>query len=102
MWFARDATPEVPLEVVQMITGSEEAVIEIAGGQIRSYPGRTASPDAVVEGPPRAVLGLITGVIDVECALEIGLTTHGRGDVLRRLQPIADLRSGSGCACLVP
>jgi hypothetical protein len=43
----------------------------------------------VLDGPPRAVLGLLTGLIDRERAGQLGLSTRGRVDLLTRIRPVA-------------
>ena len=99
-WFTTDADPGAPPAVIQLIASGEQAVIEVGGGQVRSRIGRAADPDLVLEGPPRAILGLLTGVIDIDLATSIGLTARGRRDVLARLRPVAEdpARAQSGAA----
>ncbi|MFC4911997.1 winged helix-turn-helix transcriptional regulator [Actinomadura gamaensis] len=87
-WFTTAADPEAPAAVIQLVASGEEAVIEIDGGEVRTRVGRAASPDLVLDGPPRAVLGLLTGVIDLARATELGLSGQGDMDVLRRLRPV--------------
>lgn len=48
-----------------------------------------ADPDLTLDGPPRAVLGLLTGLIDFEGAGQLGLSVSGRRDLLARLRPVA-------------
>ena len=88
-WFTTDADPAAPPAVIQLIAAGEEAVIEVGGGQVNTRAGRAADPDLVLDGPPRAILGLLTGVIDIDLAASIGLAVRGRRDVLARLRPIA-------------
>ena len=88
-WFTTDADPAAPPAVIQLIAAGEEAVIEVGGGQVHTRAGRAADPDLVLDGPPRAILGLLTGVIDIDLAASIGLAVRGRRDVLARLRPIA-------------
>ncbi|MBO2458883.1 winged helix-turn-helix transcriptional regulator [Actinomadura violacea] len=88
-WFAADADPGAPPAVVQLVASGEQAVIEIGGGEVRARAGRAADPDLVLEGPPRAVLGLLTGVIGIDAATALGLTARGRREVLARLRPAA-------------
>ncbi|HEX3814396.1 MAG TPA: helix-turn-helix domain-containing protein [Mycobacteriales bacterium] len=89
-WFATDADPDGPAVVIQLIAAGNEAVIEIGGGQITSRVGSAPHPDLTLTGPARAVLGLLTGVIDVDVATKLGLTLQGRRSVLTRLRPLAD------------
>ncbi|MFB9833402.1 winged helix-turn-helix transcriptional regulator [Actinoallomurus acaciae] len=88
-WFTTDADPGAPPAVIQLLASGEQAVIEIGGGEVRARVGRAADPDLILEGPPRAILGLLTGVIDLDLATRMGLTGHGRRDVLARLRPVA-------------
>src|SRR5882757_4564603 len=89
-WFAADADPDGPAAVIQLVAAGAEAVIEIGGGQIASRVGRAPHPDLTLTGPPRAVLGLLTGMIDLNGARKLGLTLHGRRGVLARLRPAAN------------
>jgi DNA-binding HxlR family transcriptional regulator len=89
-WFTTDSDPDAPPAVIQLIAADEQAVVEVGGGQpVRTRIGRAADPDLVLDGPPRAILGLLTGVIDIDVAVQIGLTATGRRDVLARLRPVA-------------
>jgi DNA-binding HxlR family transcriptional regulator len=89
-WFTTDAAPGAPPAVIQLVASGEHAVLEVGGGQVRARTGRAADPDLILDGPPRAILGLLTGVIDIGQATEIGLTVRGSSDVLARLQPAAE------------
>src|SRR6202453_1699976 len=87
-WFTTDADPDGPAAVIQLAAAGEEAVIELGDGQVRSRVGRAADPDLVLDRPPPAVLGLVTGLIDIELASTIGLTVRGRRELLGRLRPL--------------
>ena len=89
-WFTTDAAPKDPPVVIQLVAADNEAVIELAGGRITSRVGRVPDPDLTLNGPARAILGLLTGMIDLGTARSLGLTTHGRRDVLKRLQPLRE------------
>jgi len=99
-WFTTDADPQAPPVVIQLLASGEEAVVEVGGGQVRTRIGRAADPDLILDGPPRAILGLLTGVIDIDLAIAIGLAVRGRRDVLARLRPVAEdparAQSGAG------
>jgi DNA-binding HxlR family transcriptional regulator len=83
--FVIDADPQAAPVVIQLIAGDKAAVIEVGGGEVRSRVGRAASPELTLEGPPRLVLGLLAGMIDVEGAIGSGLNLTGNSDVLDRL-----------------
>jgi DNA-binding HxlR family transcriptional regulator len=86
-WFTTDADPGGPPAVIQLVAAGEQAVIEVGDGQVRTRVGCAADPDLILDGPPRAILGLLTGVIDLGQATAIGLDARGRRDVLARLRP---------------
>ena len=88
-WFTVDADPDAPPATIQLVAGGEQAVVELRDGRIRTRLGRVPDPDLVLDGPPRAVLGLLNGLIDLETAGRLGLSASGRLDVLTRLRPIA-------------
>jgi DNA-binding HxlR family transcriptional regulator len=94
-WFAIDADPDAPPAVIQLVAADETAVIELGDGRVRTRIGRATDPDLLLEGPPRAVLGLVTGLVDLERARRIGLTATGRTDLLTRLRTYGE---GTGCA----
>jgi DNA-binding HxlR family transcriptional regulator len=87
-WFATDAHPDAPPATIQLIAAGEPAVVELRDGQVHSRRGSAAEPDLVLDGPPRAILGLLNGVIDLEIATRLGLTATGRLDLLTRLRPL--------------
>ncbi|MFE2512172.1 winged helix-turn-helix transcriptional regulator [Streptomyces naganishii] len=88
VWFTTDADPDGPPVVIQVVAADETAVIELRDGRIHTRLGHATDPDLVLDGPPRAVLGLLTGVIDLQLAGRLGLSVHGRRDLLTRLHPV--------------
>jgi DNA-binding HxlR family transcriptional regulator len=84
--FVVDADPQAEPATIQLVAGDRFAFIEVGGGEVRSSVGRAASPLLTLEGPPRLVLGLLAGMIDVEQAIGSGLTLAGNLDVLDRLR----------------
>ncbi|MEU7874768.1 helix-turn-helix domain-containing protein [Dactylosporangium sp. NPDC049140] len=87
-WFTTDADPDGPPAVIQLVAAGELAVIELGDGQIRTTIGRAAEPDLVLDGPPRAVLGLLTGAMDLKRAMRLGLSATGHRQLLTRLRPV--------------
>jgi len=92
-WFTTDADPDAAPAVIQLIASDELAVIELRSGQIHTRLGRATDPDLVLDGPPRAVLGLLNGMIDLKRAGQLGLSVRGRRELLARLRPIAQDRA---------
>lgn len=87
-WFVADVDPEAPSAIIQLSSGGTHAVVEVGAGRVDSRIGEVADPDLVLDGPPPAVLGVLTGVIDIEQATQLGLIARGRRDVLTRLRPV--------------
>ncbi len=85
--FLRDSDPDGPATSIELRTASRPAVIEISGGSVRTRLGTAASPDLVLEGSPRLILGLLSAALTPAQARDLGLTITGDAEVLRRLQP---------------
>lgn len=98
-WFTTDADPGAGPATIQLIAAGEEAVLELRAGQIHARAGSVDHPDLVLDGPPRAVLGLLSGLIDLNQARHLGLSSRGRRELLGRLRPAtADEPSPEGHA----
>ena len=82
-----DADVAGPPAVIHLVAADQEAVIELRDGQITTRVGRAGTPDLVIDGPPRAVLGLLNGGFDLKKATTLGLTARGRTSLLRRIKP---------------
>jgi DNA-binding HxlR family transcriptional regulator len=87
LWFMSDADPAGPPAVIQLVASGREAVVELHSGQIHTRVGRVDNPDLLIEGPARAVLGLITGVTDYKRATELGSSIRGKRNLLGRIRP---------------
>lgn len=96
--FLQDTEPDGPPLAIELRTGGQPAVIEVADGQIRTRLGSAPSPDLVLSGPPRLILGLIAGKLTVAEARKRGLRISGDASTLRRLQPAAGDSTSSGLA----
>ena len=84
--FLHDRDPEGPPRSIELRTASRPAVIEVSGGEVRTRLGPAESPDLVLDGPPRVILGLLSAHLDPAQAQERGLTITGDPAILRRLQ----------------
>lgn len=85
--FLRDNEPSGPSLDIEVRTADQVAVVEVVGGEIRTRAGHASSPDLILEGEPRPILGVLTGMLTVSEARRLGLRTTGNTKVLRRLQP---------------
>jgi DNA-binding HxlR family transcriptional regulator len=84
-----DRSPSDPPVTIAVHTGESEMIIETAGGGALARQGVAEGPDAVLTGPPGPILGLLTGVLDLEQAKSRGLTFEGDMTAIRRVQPVA-------------
>jgi DNA-binding HxlR family transcriptional regulator len=91
-----DHTPERPPATIEVRTGDEPVVIEIAEGKVRARPGETPNPDATIIGSPRLVVDLIEGEVDLATARARGLKFKGDREALFRIQPKAARARSSG------
>ena len=94
-WFTIDTEPDAPAAVIQLIAADELAFIQLRDGQIQTQVGRATDPDLILYGPPRTVLGLLSGLLDLESARGLGLTATGRLDLLTRLRPVPQDHAGA-------
>jgi len=88
--FLHDRDPDGPDLQIELRAGGRPAVIEVSGGEVRTRLGdgpATPSPDLVLEGPPRLILGLLAAYLTPAQAQDQGLEISGDPAVLRRLQP---------------
>jgi DNA-binding HxlR family transcriptional regulator len=86
-WFTTDADPGGPSGVIQLVCEDEYAIVELGDGTVRTRVGRASEADLTLRGSPRAVLGLLTGLIDLDTAQRLDLNVQGRSELLARLQP---------------
>jgi len=85
--FLADRRPDGPPVRIEVRTAEGAIVIESREGRIQTLPGTTEKPDAVLSGKSHAVLGLLTGRVDLPAAESMGLRCEGDRAVLRRLLP---------------
>jgi len=81
--------PKRPPVAIELLTGDEPLTVETVDGSVRTRPGSTVRPDAVLIGAPRLVVGVLTGKLDLEAARAAGLRFEGDLETLRRIQPRA-------------
>ena len=84
--FLHDSDPDGPPLSIELRPGGRPAVVEVSGGEVRTRLGGAPSPDLVLAGSPRLILGLLAGGFTPAQARELGLTITGDPAVLRRLQ----------------
>jgi DNA-binding HxlR family transcriptional regulator len=86
--FLADDSPDHPHEptTIEVRAGDQPMLIEAREGAITTRPGTSEHPDAILSGPPQLVLGVLTGALDPDEAIEQGLAFAGNRQALERLQ----------------
>lgn len=90
--YLEDRAPHDPPVAVQVRTGDEPMVIETVDGKVRTRRGTVEKPDAVLEGRPGLILGLLAGRLDLSEARKRGLEFKGNQRVLSRLIAARDFQ----------
>jgi DNA-binding HxlR family transcriptional regulator len=87
--FLEDRRPEEAPVSLEVRTDERPVVLETVDGAVRSRPaGSSESADATLEGPPHAILGLLSGGVDLDTARKRGVVYRGDLAVLDRLRPV--------------
>ena len=88
--FLHDRDPDGPDLSIELRADHRPAVIEVSGGSVRTRLGpdpSAPSPDLVLEGAPRLILGLLSAQLTLAQAQEGGLKITGDPAILGRLVP---------------
>ncbi len=97
--FLHDADPDGPPLAIELRPASQAggqnasrpaarpAVVDVSGGEVRTRLGSAASPDLVLAGSPRLIIGLLGAYLTPADAEARGLAITGDPAILRRLQP---------------
>jgi DNA-binding HxlR family transcriptional regulator len=83
--YLTDRSPSEPPVAIEVRTGDEPMVIETTDGKVRTRRGAVEKPDAVLEGRPGLILGLLAGRFDLAEARRRGLDFKGSKKVLARI-----------------
>jgi len=73
---------------IEIHTGEQPMLVDVAEGVVRVHPGSTANPNATLTGTPSLILGVLVGMLDIETARARGLKIGGDIETLRRVQPV--------------
>ena len=88
----RDHAPRrAPIEI-ELRTGDEPLTICTRNGEVIARPGAAQTPDLVLRGTPRVLLGLLLGKLSLTAAKSAGLRCDGDAKALFRIQPMARRR----------
>jgi DNA-binding HxlR family transcriptional regulator len=80
-----DREPNSGVVTVELQTGDEPIVIELGDGAIHTRLGRAEAPDATISGPPKPILGLLLGLLELDDATAAGVDYRGDPAVLDRI-----------------
>lgn len=83
--YLTDRTPDEAPIAIEVRTGDEPMVIETVEGSVRTRRGTAEKPDAILEGRPGLILGLLAGRFDLAEARRRGLTFKGIQEALTRV-----------------
>jgi DNA-binding HxlR family transcriptional regulator len=87
--FLVDHEPQAPPVRIALYVGEQPMVIEASGGAVHARPGETEDAAATLSGSPYALLGLLSGELDLRSASSAGLDFSGSGEAINRIQPAA-------------
>jgi DNA-binding HxlR family transcriptional regulator len=78
-------TPDGPPFTIGVRAGRESVVVELADGAVRSRKWDGETPDVTLTGPPRLILGVLAGMVDLKDARGRGVECAGDVKTLRRV-----------------
>jgi DNA-binding HxlR family transcriptional regulator len=81
-----DRQPDAPPVTVQVETGDQPIVIDTRDGAIHTRLGPVQSADATLTGPPKPILGLLLGLLELADAEASGVDFQGDPAILRRIR----------------
>jgi hypothetical protein len=88
--FLTDHQPDRPPITILIETGDQPLLIETIEGGVRVRPGTAPNPDVTLGGSPQAVLGVLTGRLDLAAARQQGLKIDGDPEALGRVQALPE------------
>jgi DNA-binding HxlR family transcriptional regulator len=80
-----DRRPGAPSVTLQLHTGDQPILIELSDGGVHARLGSTDRPDATLAGPPRPILGLLLGLLELDDAKAVGVSFEGDPGILGRI-----------------
>jgi len=83
--YLTDRSPHEAPIAIEVRTGDEPMVIETVEGLVHTRRGKADRPDAILEGRPGLILGLLAGRFDLAEARRRGLTFKGVQKALTRV-----------------
>lgn len=85
--YLADQAPDGPKVTIELRSeGHEPVTLEVSGGEVGTRPGSAEDPELTIAGPPQLILGLLSGMLEVDAAKSLGLRCEGDLEILRRLR----------------
>ncbi len=81
-----DHQPDAAPLTIELQTGDQPIVIETRDGAIHTRLGPADGPDATLTGPPKPIMGLLLGLLDLAGARASGVECRGDLVVLDRIR----------------
>ena len=81
-----DREPDAAPVTLELQTGDQPIVIEVRDGAIHSRTGPVENPDATLSGPPKPILGLLRGRLELADAKANGVSFEGDTRILERIR----------------
>jgi len=85
--YYHDPTPELAPVTIEVRMGDEPMTIQTFEGKVRALRGPADHPDAMLTGPPRLVIGVLSGNLSLVDACNDGLILAGQADAVSRIRP---------------
>lgn len=80
-----DRTPDARPVTIELRTGDRPIVIDARDGAIHTRLGPADDPDASLDGPPRLIMGLFLGLLELGDATANGVSYQGDAGLLERI-----------------
>ncbi len=90
-----DPAPDGPAVTIEARFPDETMTIQVTDGAVRARRGHAHDPDAVVTGRPQEIVGVLSGRLPLERAVERGLGLQGDPAALRRVRSRTAVPVGS-------
>jgi DNA-binding HxlR family transcriptional regulator len=84
-----DRRPDATDVTLELRTGDRPIVVEARDGAIQTRLGPADDPDAALAGPPKAIMGLLLGLLNLVDAEDRGISYEGDPGLLDRIGPDA-------------
>ena len=80
-----DRKPDASPVAIELQTGDQPIVIETRDAAIHTRLGPAENPDATLTGPPKPILGLLLGLLELADANANGVNYQGDPTILDRI-----------------